>query len=103
MSRRESNHFVYRLIPPRPTFHLDMSDAERAIINEHVRYWEAETAAGNVVVYGPVVSEAGSWGLGVFTAEDVQGARDVLDADPAISSGLATAELASMAVAVLPD
>jgi hypothetical protein len=56
-----------------------------------------------VVVYGPVVTENGSWGLGVFTAEDVDRARQVLDADPAISSGLATAELASMAVAVLPD
>jgi uncharacterized protein YciI len=103
MSRRESNHFVYRLIPPRPTFHLDMSDDERAIMNEHVDYWEAQTAAGNVVVYGPVVTESGSWGLGVFTAEDVHRARQVLDADPAISTGLATAELASMAVAVLPD
>jgi uncharacterized protein len=103
MSRRESNHFVYRLIPPRPTFHLDMCEAERAIMNEHVSYWEAQTAAGKVVVYGPVVTDTESWGLGVFTAEDVQRAREVLDADPAISSGLATAELASMAVAVLRD
>jgi uncharacterized protein len=103
MTRRESNHFVYRLIPPRPTFQVDMSDEESAIMNEHVNYWEAETAAGNVVVYGPVVTETGGWGLCVFTAEDLERARQVLDADPAISSGLATAELASMAIAVLPD
>jgi uncharacterized protein YciI len=72
-------------------------------MNEHVDYWERQSTAGKVVVYGPVLTESGSWGLGVFTAEDIDRARQVLDADPAISSGLATAELASMAVAVLPD
>jgi uncharacterized protein YciI len=103
MSRRETGHFVYRLIPPRPTFHLDMTDEERAIMNDHVEYWQARTEAGRVVVFGPVVDEGGGWGLGVFTADDEHQAQQVLGADPAISSGLATAELATMAVAVLPD
>ena len=80
-----------------------MTDAERAIMNDHVEYWQAQTEAGKVVVYGPVLDESGGWGLGVFTAESEQQAQRVLDADPAISSGLATAKLATMAVAVLPD
>jgi uncharacterized protein YciI len=103
MSRRESNHFVYRLIPPRPTFHLDMNDEERAVMDRHVQYWEAQTAAGKVVVYGPVVEPNGSWGLGVLTADDESEAQAMLDGDPAISSGMATFELGRMPVAVLPD
>jgi uncharacterized protein len=103
MSRRETNHFVYRLIPPRPTFHLDMSDEERAVMNRHVAYWEEQTAAGNVVVYGPVVDGTGGWGLGVLTAEDETQAKSMLEADPAISSRMATFELGTMPVAVLPD
>jgi uncharacterized protein YciI len=80
-----------------------MNDDERAIMERHVRYWEAQTAAGKVVVYGPVLEHQSSWGLGVFTAEDGAQARQVIDGDPAISSGMATAELATMAGAVLPD
>ena len=103
MSRRESNHFVYRLIPPRPTFHLDMNDEERAVMDRHAQYWEAQTAAGKVVVYGPVVEPNGSWGLGVITADNQSEAQVMLDGDPAISSGMATFELGRMPVAVLPD
>ena len=78
MSRRVSNHFVYRLIPPRPTFNVDMSAEERAIMERHVEYWEAQTEAGSVVVYGPVLDATGPWGLGVITAENEEEARAVV-------------------------
>ena len=103
MSRREDNHFVFRLIPPRPTFHLDMNDDERAIMREHGDYWERHTAAGNVVVYGPVVDPEGSWGLGVIKSGNEAQARSMLERDPAIATRLATFKLGTMPVAVLPD
>ena len=103
MSRREDNHFVFRLIPPRPTFHADLSDDERAIMQQHADYWERQTAAGKVVVYGPVVESEGSWGLGVIRAEDAAGAQSMLERDPAIATRLATFKLGTMPVAVLPD
>jgi hypothetical protein len=40
------NHFVYKLIPPRPTFNLDMSDTERAIMAQHATYWQEWTEKG---------------------------------------------------------
>ncbi|MET0663539.1 MAG: hypothetical protein ABWZ42_10450 [Ilumatobacteraceae bacterium] len=30
--------FVFRLIPPRPTFALDMTDVEREIMGQHAAY-----------------------------------------------------------------
>jgi len=103
VSRRLDNHYVYRLVPPRPTFHDDMSEQERAVMTRHAAYWGELIEQGSVVVYGPVVDATGSWGLGVFRAADPQSARALVEADPAISSGLATFELGSMLVAVVPD
>jgi uncharacterized protein YciI len=80
-----------------------MSAEERAIMERHVEYWDTHTNAGAVVVYGPVVDATGPWGLGVITAENEERARALVKADPAIATGLATAELGSMPVAVLPD
>lgn len=33
------NHYLYKLVPPRPTFFLDMTEAESTIIRDHVSYW----------------------------------------------------------------
>jgi uncharacterized protein YciI len=87
-----SGYFVFRLIPPRPTFDVDMNDDERAIMQRHVVYWRAQVEAGTVVVYGPVRDSTGAWGLGVFEAEDEESARAIATGDPAISSGMATIE-----------
>jgi len=103
VSRRLDNHYVYRLIPPRPAFHDDMNDEEKAIMARHAAYWGELIEQGGVVVYGPVVDRTGSWGLGVIRAADEQGARRLAEADPAISSGMATFELGTMLVAVVPD
>ncbi len=32
-------HFLIKLIPPRPTFPMDMTEAEGAIMQEHFGYW----------------------------------------------------------------
>src|ERR1039458_4190901 len=46
--------FVFRLIPPRPSFSFDMSTEERATMMEHVEYWSALTREGRVLAFGPV-------------------------------------------------
>jgi len=103
VSRRLGGHYVVRLIPPRPTFHLDMNDEERAIMARHAEYWAALIERGIVVVYGPVVVGGDSWGLGVVRVDSEADARTLAEADPAVSSGMATAEVGTMAVAIVPD
>jgi uncharacterized protein YciI len=103
MSRRLNDHYVYRLIPPRPTFHEDMRDEEKAIMSRHAVYWGRLVEDGDVVVYGPVVDSTGSWGLSVIRADGEDDARALALADPAVSSGMATFEIGTMLVAVLPD
>jgi uncharacterized protein len=103
MSRRVTGYYVFRLIPPRPTFHLDMNDEERAIMSRHAAYWQEKVDNGGVVVYGPVADAGGSWGLGVYAANSEADARAVIESDPAIASGMATYELGQMLATVLPD
>jgi YCII-related domain len=62
--------FVFRLKAPRPNFALDMSDEEREIMGRHAAYWQPLIDSGQMVVFGPVLDDTGSWGLGVVEAED---------------------------------
>lgn len=55
------SHFLYRLIPPRPTFDQDMNEAEATIMGQHVDYWRKQTQRGTAIVFGPVADPAGAW------------------------------------------
>ncbi len=94
------SHFVYKLIPPRPTFDTDMSDTEAAIMGQHMAYWQDLLERSRVVVFGPVSDPAGTWGLGVVEAETEDDARALGVDDPAVTSGMATFEVYAMPMAV---
>jgi len=53
--------FVFRLIPPRPSFSSDMSEGERATMMEHIAYWSALAEEGNVLAFGPVDDPSGAY------------------------------------------
>jgi uncharacterized protein len=101
--KRVTDHFVFRLIPPRPTFDQDMNDEERAIMERHGQHWAGLMEAGKVLVYGPVRDGTGAWGLGVVRADGEEEMRELVANDPAVSSGMATSEIGRMVVAVVPD
>ena len=61
--------FVFRLKAPRPTFALDMTDEEREIMARHAAYWQPMVDSGRMVIFGPVLDDNGSWGLGVVEAD----------------------------------
>jgi uncharacterized protein YciI len=88
--------FVFRLKAPRPTFALDMSDEERAVMGRHAEHWQPLVDAGRMVVFGPVLDTTGSWGLGVVEAEDEDELRAHAARDPAVTSGTARMEIGKM-------
>jgi uncharacterized protein len=90
------SYFVYKLIPPRPTFAADMTVAEGEVMAQHAAYWTDHLEHGTVVVFGPVADPVGVWGLGILDAEDDVAAKALVNEDPAITSGLATFELHPM-------
>ena len=88
--------FVFRLIAPRPTFALNMTDEERTVMEQHAAYWRSFIDSGQMVIFGPVLDATGSWGLGVVEAEDEQELRAFASRDPAVTSGTATIEIGEM-------
>jgi uncharacterized protein YciI len=88
--------FVFRLKAPRPTFAVDMTDEEREIMDRHAAYWQPLIEAGRMVVFGPVLDDTGSWGLGVVEADDEDELRAFAAGDPAVTTGTAEIELGKM-------
>ena len=88
--------FVFRLIPPRPSFALDLSDEEREIMGRHAAHWQPFIDSGQMVVFGPVLDDTGSWGLGVVEADDEEELRAFAASDPVVTTGTAKIELARM-------
>lgn len=89
-------HFLYKLVPPRPTFAADMTDVEAAVMAEHATYWTALVAAGHVVAFGPVLDPAGVWGLAIVEADDEATVRMMGTEDPAVTSRMATFDVYPM-------
>ena len=80
--------FFCRLVPPRPSFAMDMTPPELAAMQAHVGYWSAMLARGTAVVFGPVADPAGPWGLGVVRLRGDERIDDFTAADPAIQAGI---------------
>jgi len=79
---------VFRLISPRPTFPIDMTESERKVMGEHVTYWTALRDKGIAVVFGPVLDPKGVWGVAIVETSDEATARALLANDPVEKAGL---------------
>jgi uncharacterized protein len=92
-----SSYFVYKLIPPRPTFPVDITEEEAAIMQQHFAYWSRFEERGIVVVLGPVLDPSGTYGLGVIAGDDPNEINALGAEDPAVKSGMSTFQVYAMA------
>ena len=88
--------FVFRLIPPRPSFASDQTDEERDIMARHAAHWQPLVDSGQMVFFGPVLDETGSWGLGIVEAEDEDELRAFAAAAPVVTTGTGEIKLGKM-------
>ena len=89
--------FVLRLIAPRPSFAQTMTDAEREIMGRHAAHWAPYLERGDMVVFGPILTDDDSYGLAVVEADDEQALREFAAEDPVVTTGTATFEFGRMA------
>jgi uncharacterized protein len=94
--------FLYRLLPPRPSFAQDMSPAEAEVMERHVGYWQDLLRREVALAFGPVLDPEDPWGLGLLDVEDEHAARAIGEGDPAVHSGTCAYELVPMEL-VRPD
>ena len=88
--------FVFRLKAPRPNFALDMSDEEREVMGRHAAHWQPFVERGDMVVFGPVLDDTGSYGLGVIDTDDEEALRAHAAQDPVVTTGTATMQIGRM-------
>jgi uncharacterized protein YciI len=102
-------YFLCKLVPPRKTFLLDMTEEERALMEEHRNYWAPYVEGGLIIAMGPVADPAGAYGVMIAEAAS-QATLEALQAnDPVIRAnrgfffetfampGLATTRIEPMA------
>jgi uncharacterized protein YciI len=89
--------FVLRLVAPRPNFAQTLTDSEREIMSSHAAHWRPYLERGEMVVFGPVLTEDDSYGLAVVESTDEQALREFAAQDPVVTSGTAHFEFGRLA------
>jgi uncharacterized protein YciI len=88
--------YVLRLIAPRPDFAQTLSDEEMQIMGQHAAHWGPYLEKGQMVVFGPIVADTGSYGLAVIESDDENEIREHAAGDPVVTTGTAKFEIGSM-------
>ena len=89
-------HFLLKLIPPRPSFALDMTEEEKRLMQAHAGYWTQLAKKGIALLFGPVLDPRGSYGIGVVQVEDEEDLKVLTENDPVFKSGSFTHEAYGM-------
>jgi uncharacterized protein YciI len=90
--------FVLRLIAPRPAFAQTITDAEREIMSSHAAHWRPYVDRGDMVVFGPVLTDDDSYGLAVVQTDDEEALREFAAQDPVVTTGTAQFEIGRLAM-----
>ena len=80
-------YFLCKLIPPRPTFAQDMTEAEAKLMQQHAAYWKNLMARGLVIIFGPVADPKGVYGVAILELEE-EDANGLGADDPTIKANV---------------
>jgi uncharacterized protein len=89
--------FVLRLKAPRPRFAQTLTDTEMEIMGRHGAHWRPYLERGDMVAFGPVLTDDDSYGLAVVETDDEQALLEFAAEDPVVTSGTASFEIGRMA------
>jgi uncharacterized protein len=92
--------FLVLLRPARPEMPFEPTEEESRIVGEHYDYLVGLRDAGKLVVAGPSIVPDDTIGIGVLDVDDEAEVQAIVAADPAVSSGVMTAEIRPMRIAV---
>jgi uncharacterized protein len=92
--------WIYFIHAPRRDFAETMTGDEKAVWAEHFQRLQQLMADGVLILAGPTLGPVNT-GVCVFEAPDEDAATRIMEADPTISSGIATGELRPFRVSLL--
>jgi len=80
--------YFAKLLPPRPSFVMDMTDAERQLMQAHAQYWRGMLDQGRAVTFGLVLDPRGAFGIGVLELPDDADVNALTNGDPTIAANV---------------
>jgi uncharacterized protein len=95
--------FVLRLIAPRPNFAQTITESEREVMDRHAAHWRPYLQRGDMVVFGPVLTDGDSYGLAVVDTDDEQALREFATQDPVVTTGTAAFEFGRLAAGTVRE
>jgi uncharacterized protein YciI len=79
---------------------FDPTEEEARIVGEHYEYLKRLHAEGRLVLAGPSAVQGDTFGLGIFDQGDRADVEAIVAADPAVTSGIMTAEIRPYRISV---
>ena len=97
---RAMSEWIYFIHSPRENFAATMTDEEQAVWGEHAELLQRRLEDGSLILAGPTLGPINT-GVCIFEAPDEAAAREYMESDPTISSGIARGELREFRAAFL--
>jgi len=88
------------LRPVREEMPFEPTDEESRIVSEHYSYLKQLRSEGRLVLAGPSALPGDTFGLGIFDQKDRAEVEAIVAADPAVTSGIMTAEIRPYRISV---
>ena len=88
------------LRPVRAEMPFEPTEQESRVIAEHYAYLQSLRLAGKLVVAGPSIVPGDTFGIGIIDVVDELEAQGIVQTDPAVASGVMTAEIRPFRIAV---
>jgi uncharacterized protein YciI len=94
--------YLYLLKPTRLDMLTESTPEEDEIVARHFAYLKDLTEKGVMILVGRTLNEdASTFGIAIFEAADESAARTIMEADPAVRSGVMRAVLYPYKVALM--
>ena len=84
----EKKHFLFTIRPMREGFIDEPTADEQRIMGEHFQYLKTALEAGTLLIAGPCIAGADTFGMGVLAMESEADARAFMEADPSVRGGV---------------
>jgi uncharacterized protein YciI len=92
--------WIYFIHPPRDNFAETMSPMEREVWSTHFERLQRLLSEGTLILAGPTLGPINT-GVAIIDAPDETAARQLMEEDPTIASGIARGELRPFRVSLL--
>ena len=79
--------YLCKFIPPRPDFLETMTPDEKKLMDGHVAFLDELLTRRTIVAHGPVLDEAGPYGVALYRIDDDQTIEAITAGDPIIAGG----------------